>query len=44
MQTLLDRMDRTSMYSGLGGEEFPFADHRLIEYVWNVPWDMKNKK
>lgn len=19
----------------------PFCDHRLIEYVWNVPWDIK---
>lgn len=41
MQTLLDRMDRTSMYSGLEAR-VPFADHRIIEYIWNVPWDMKN--
>lgn len=40
MQTLLDRMDRTSMYSGLEAR-VPLADHRIIEYVWNVPWDMK---
>ena len=20
----------------------PFADHRLVEYVWNVPWEMKD--
>ncbi|MFA6809240.1 MAG: asparagine synthase-related protein, partial [Eubacteriales bacterium] len=20
----------------------PFCDHRLVEYVWNVPWEMKN--
>lgn len=40
MQTLLDRMDRTSMHSGLEAR-VPFADHRIIEYVWNVPWDMK---
>jgi asparagine synthase (glutamine-hydrolysing) len=19
----------------------PFCDHRLVEYVWNVPWEMK---
>ena len=19
----------------------PFSDHRLVEYVWNIPWDMK---
>lgn len=40
MQTLLDRMDRTSMYSGLEAR-VPFADHRIIEYLWNVPWHMK---
>ncbi len=42
MQTLLDRMDRTSMYSGLEAR-VPFADHRILEYMWNVPWDMKSK-
>lgn len=40
MTTLLDRMDRTSMYSGLEAR-VPFADHRIVEYLWNVPWDMK---
>jgi asparagine synthase (glutamine-hydrolysing) len=20
----------------------PYCDHRLVEYVWNVPWHMKN--
>lgn len=40
MQTLLDRMDHTSMYSGLEAR-VPFADHRIIEYVFNVPWKMK---
>lgn len=40
MQTLLDRMDRTSMHSGLEAR-VPFADHRLIEYVYNVPWKIK---
>ena len=42
MQTLLNRMDRTSMYSGLEAR-VPFADHRMIEYLWNVPWEMKSK-
>ncbi len=42
MQTLLDRMDRTSMYSGLEAR-VPFADHRIVEYLWNVPWEMKAK-
>ena len=40
MQTLLDRMDRTSMYSGLEAR-VPFADIRIIEYLWNVPFSMK---
>lgn len=40
MVTLLDRMDRTSMYSGLEAR-VPLADHRIVEYIWNVPWDMK---
>jgi asparagine synthase (glutamine-hydrolysing) len=40
MQTLLDRMDRTSMHAGLEAR-VPFADHRIVEYLWNVPWDMK---
>lgn len=42
MQTLLDRMDRTSMYSGLEAR-VPFADHNIIEYLWNIPWEMKAK-
>jgi len=42
MQTLLDRMDRSSSYSGLEAR-VPLADQHLLEYVWNVPWDMKCK-
>ncbi len=42
MQTLLDRMDRASMYSGLEAR-VPFADHRIVEYLFNVPWEMKYK-
>lgn len=42
MQTLLNRMDRTSMYSGLAAR-VPFADHRIIEYVWNIPWDFMTR-
>ncbi|MEE0686697.1 MAG: asparagine synthase (glutamine-hydrolyzing) [Lachnospiraceae bacterium] len=40
MTTLLDRMDRTSMYNGIEAR-VPFADHRIVEYLWNVPWNMK---
>lgn len=40
MVTLLDRMDRTSMYNGLEAR-VPLADHRIVEYVFNVPWSMK---
>lgn len=42
MATLLDRMDRTSMYSGLEAR-VPLADHRILEYVYNIPWEMKCK-
>jgi asparagine synthase (glutamine-hydrolysing) len=37
---LLDRKDRMSMAVGLE-VRVPFCDHRLVEYLWNVPWAMK---
>ncbi|HEY8390813.1 MAG TPA: asparagine synthase (glutamine-hydrolyzing) [Clostridia bacterium] len=40
MQTLLDRKDRMSMYSGLE-VRVPFCDHRLVEYAYNMPWNIK---
>lgn len=40
MTTLLDRKDRMTMYSGLE-VRVPFADHRLIEYLYNIPWEFK---
>lgn len=43
MQTLLDRMDRTSMYNGLEAR-VPFADIHLLQYVFNVPWEYKYRK
>jgi asparagine synthase (glutamine-hydrolysing) len=40
VQTLLDRKDRMSMAVGLE-VRVPFCDHRLVTYVFNVPWSMK---
>ena len=40
MQTLLDRKDRMSMYHGLE-VRVPFCDHRIAEYLYGVPWEMK---
>ncbi|MFZ3576973.1 asparagine synthase (glutamine-hydrolyzing) [Virgibacillus sp. DJP39] len=40
MAQLLDRKDRMSMGASLE-VRVPFADHKLVEYVWNIPWSMK---
>lgn len=40
MATLLDRKDRCSMASGLE-VRVPYADHRIIQYLYNVPWSFK---
>ncbi|HSO59284.1 MAG TPA: asparagine synthase (glutamine-hydrolyzing) [Paenisporosarcina sp.] len=40
MTTLLDRKDRMSMGASLE-VRVPFADHRLVEYAWNIPWEIK---
>ncbi|WP_042355703.1 asparagine synthase (glutamine-hydrolyzing) [Bacillus rubiinfantis] len=40
MATLLERKDRMSMGASLE-VRVPFADHRLVEYAWNIPWEMK---
>lgn len=40
MQTLLDRKDRCSMAHGLE-VRVPFCDHRIAEYAYNIPWEMK---
>lgn len=40
MPTLLDRKDRMTMAAGLE-LRVPFTDHRLVEYLWNVPWKYK---
>lgn len=41
MQTLLDRKDRMSMYSSLE-VRVPFCDYRIVEYLYNIPWEMKD--
>jgi asparagine synthase (glutamine-hydrolysing) len=43
MQTLLDRADRMSMANGFE-VRVPFCDYRLLEYMYNVPWEMKAYK
>lgn len=40
MPTLLDRKDRMTMRASLEAR-VPFADTKLIEYLWNVPWEYK---
>ncbi len=40
MQSLLERKDRMSMYNAVE-VRVPFADHRILEYVYNVPWEYK---
>ncbi len=41
MQTLLDRKDRMSMYHGLE-VRVPFCDCRIAEYLYGVPWELKD--
>ncbi len=40
MPVLIDRNDRMGSAGGLQIRA-PYCDHRLVEYVWNVPWEMK---
>jgi asparagine synthase (glutamine-hydrolysing) len=40
VQFLLDRKDRMSMANGLE-VRVPFCDHRLVDYVFNIPWRLK---
>ncbi len=42
MHSLLERKDRMSMACGLE-IRVPFADHRLAEYVFNIPWTIKRR-
>ncbi len=41
MQTLLDRNDRMSRASDLT-VRVPLCDYRIAEYLYGVPWEMKN--
>ncbi|MEV7597698.1 asparagine synthase (glutamine-hydrolyzing) [Kitasatospora sp. NPDC089797] len=42
LAVILDRKERMSMSLGLD-VRVPFCDHRLVEYVWNVPWSIKSR-
>lgn len=42
MTSLLQRKDRMSMARGLE-VRVPFADHRILEFVFNVPWKYKHE-
>ncbi|WP_333771387.1 asparagine synthase (glutamine-hydrolyzing), partial [Streptomyces sp. IBSBF 2435] len=41
LRIILDRKDRMGMAAALESR-VPFLDHRLVEYVYNVPWAMKS--
>jgi asparagine synthase (glutamine-hydrolysing) len=41
LRIILDRKDRMGMASALEGR-VPFLDHRLVEYVFDVPWSMRS--
>ena len=41
MQTLLERSDRMALANGLD-IRVPFCDYRIVEYLWNIPWEVKS--
>lgn len=41
LPVLLERQDRMSMAFGLEVRA-PFSDAHLVEYVWNIPWEIKS--
>lgn len=43
MQTLLTRKDVMSMEASLE-VRVPFCDYRIVEYAYNMPWDIKSYK
>ncbi len=42
MQTLVDRMGAMSEYCNIDAR-VPYCDMRLVQYLYNVPWEMKYK-
>jgi asparagine synthase (glutamine-hydrolysing)/putative beta-lactam synthetase len=40
LQVIIDRKDKMSSALGLD-MRIPFCDHRLVQYVWNIPWELK---
>jgi asparagine synthase (glutamine-hydrolysing) len=40
MSSLLERKDRMSMAASVE-VRVPYADHRILEYVYNIPWEIK---
>lgn len=40
LPSLLERSDRIGMAAGLE-IRFPFCDRELVEYVWSIPWHLK---
>ena len=42
MTNLLERKDRMAMASGVE-MRMPFCDHRIIEYLYNIPWSIQSK-
>ncbi|WP_149452932.1 asparagine synthase (glutamine-hydrolyzing) [Pasteuria penetrans] len=41
LPVLLERKDRMTMAASLEAR-VPFCDAKLVSYLWNVPWSMKN--
>ena len=41
MQTLIDRSERMGSVNNLDIRT-PFSDYRLVEYLWNIPWETKS--
>ena len=41
MQTLLERGNKMGEYAGLDIKT-PFCDHRIVEYAYNMPWEIKS--